>query len=121
MNWTTWSILGIVVIGFFLLKRVSFVSVESARQLLRENARIVDVRTEPEFRQEHVPGAINVPLGELEDRISGEIPDRNEVILVHCLSGGRSAIAKSKLRKLGYPRVHNLGSFARALKAARAS
>jgi rhodanese-related sulfurtransferase len=112
--------LGIVVIGFLLLKRASFVSVESAKQFLRENAKIVDVRTESEFRQEHVPGAINVPLSDLEDRISREIPDKNQVILVHCLSGGRSAIAKGKLRRLGYARVHNLGSLVRAMKVARA-
>ena len=120
MDWTIWLILGVVVLGFMVLKRASFVSVESARQMLQENARIVDVRTESEFRSQHVPGAINVPLSELEDRIVREIPDKGQVLLVHCLSGGRSAIAQGKLRKLGYTKVHNLGSVGRAMKAARA-
>ena len=120
MDWTIWLILGAVVIGFMVLKRVSFVSVESARQMLRENARIVDVRTESEFRSQQVPGAINVPLSDLEDRIAREIPDKSQVLLVHCLSGGRSAIAQGKLRKMGYANVHNLGSLGRAMKVARA-
>jgi rhodanese-related sulfurtransferase len=101
---------------FTALKRAAFVSVESARKLLHENARIVDVRTKSEFRQEHVQGAINIPLNELEARVIREIPEKSQILLVHCLSGGRSAIAKGKLRKLGYTRVHNLGSLGRAMK-----
>lgn len=119
MDWTIWLLLGAVVIGFVLVKRASFVSVESARELLRENARIVDVRTESEFRSEHVPGAVNIPLNDLEDRISREIPNQSQILLVHCLSGGRSAMARARLRKLGYTRVYNLGSLARAMKAGR--
>jgi len=87
--------------------------------LLSGNAKIIDVRTESEFRQEHVPGAINIPLNELESRVSREIPEKGQILLVHCLSGGRSAIAKGKLRKLGYSRVHNLGSLGRARKVAQ--
>jgi phage shock protein E len=102
-----------------VLKQVSFVSVESARQLLSGNAKIIDVRTESEFRQEHVPGAINIPLNELENRVSREIPEKSQILLVHCLSGARSAIAKGKLRKLGYSRVHNVGSLRRAMKVAQ--
>jgi phage shock protein E len=116
MDWTIWLLLAVFVIGFIVIKRAAFVSVESARQLLRENGRIIDVRTESEFRQEHVPGAINIPLSDLGAQVSREIPEKNQVLLVHCLSGGRSAIAKGKLQKLGYTKVYNLGSLGRAKK-----
>jgi len=119
MDWTIWLVLGVVVIGFAVIKRAAFVSVESARQMLRENAKMIDVRAEAEFHSEHIPGAINIPLSDLETRVARVVPDKNQVLLVHCLSGGRSAIAKGKLRKLGYAKVHNLGSLSRAMKAAK--
>jgi phage shock protein E len=119
MDWTIWLVLGVVVIGFAVIKRAAFVSVESAGQMLRQNAKIIDVRTEAEFRSEHVPGAINIPLSDLENRVARVVPDKNQVLLVHCLSGGRSAIAKGKLRKMGYAKVHNLGSLGRAKEAAK--
>ncbi len=75
---------------------------------------ILDVRTPQEFSANHLPGAINLPLAELESRISTVAPAKNQPIVVHCQSGGRSTTAKAKLDQLGYTQVRNLGSIANA-------
>jgi len=42
------------------------------------------------------------------------VPDKSRALLLHCLSGGRSAIAKRQLRNMGYANAFNLGSLSRA-------
>jgi rhodanese-related sulfurtransferase len=42
------------------------------------------------------------------------VKDKNQVLLLHCQSGMRSGVAKSRFKGLGYPNVFNLGSYARA-------
>ena len=67
---------------------------------------IVDVRGATEWESGHLPGAIHIPLGHLADR-AGELPAGRPVV-VHCQSGGRSAIAASVLERLGHSNVTNL-------------
>ncbi|MFN2318032.1 MAG: rhodanese-like domain-containing protein [Gemmatimonadales bacterium] len=67
---------------------------------------IVDVRAESEWDAGHLPGAVHIPLPELEERL-GEIPADREVVL-QCQGGGRSAIAASLLKARGRDRVANL-------------
>jgi phage shock protein E len=114
MDWSFIIIAGVVVVVFFGLKRLSFVSATAARKHLAEGALVIDVRSPEEFRGGHIPQAINVPLGELRERIPCHVSDKNQVLLLHCLSGGRSGIAKHQLKRLGYPNVFNLGSYGRA-------
>ena len=59
---------------------------------------IVDVRTEKEFEEEHIVGAINIPLVEIDKEVE---LDKEKVILVYCFSGGRSKDAHDKLKSLG--------------------
>ena len=75
---------------------------------------MVDVRTAREFASGHLPGAANIPLDELAARIAAAVPDKSTPVLVHCLSGTRSAMACRTLKGLGYAEVVNLGSVARA-------
>lgn len=58
---------------------------------------LVDVRTQGEYRGGHVPGAVNIPLDELDRRI-GEIPQDKPVIVI-CASGSRSLSASSFIAK----------------------
>ena len=58
---------------------------------------VIDVRKKSEFESEHVAGAINIPLNQLENRIN-EIP-KKETFILHCASGYRSMIASSILKK----------------------
>lgn len=108
-----WLIPLVIVIGFLVFKKLGQVPKSEAVALLKEGALMVDVRSPGEFSSEHVGGAVNVPLDSLEAGISSVAPDKNHPVLVHCLSGTRSAIAVRTLRKLGYTRIHDLGSIRR--------
>jgi hydroxyacylglutathione hydrolase len=69
-------------------------------------ALVVDVRAESEWDAGHLPGAMHIPLPDLEARLD-EVPADREVIL-QCQGGGRSAIAASLLKARGRDRVANL-------------
>ncbi|MFL5386582.1 MAG: rhodanese-like domain-containing protein [Longimicrobiaceae bacterium] len=72
---------------------------------------VVDVRNGSEFDAGHLPGAVNLPLGRLAERL-GELP-RDRVLAVHCQSGARAGVAISLLRARGFDDVvHVSGDFA---------
>ena len=77
--------------------------------LLKEGAQVVDVRGLGEFAAGHAPGSVNIPLPELGER-AREL-DRNRPVIVCCASGTRSAMAAFRLRRLGFARVINAGSW----------
>ena len=70
---------------------------------------IIDARTQEEYDQRHIPGAILIPEYEIADRAENELPDKNQLILVYCRSGRRSKIAAEELVKLGYTNVKEFG------------
>src|SRR5579864_1238195 len=111
MNWATWIIFGVAIAAFLVLKRLTLVRPEVARDCLKRGAKVIDVRSETEFQEKHLPGALNIPLNCLRDHIGRHAPSKEQTILLHCLSGGRSAIGKSILRKMGYRNALNLGSY----------
>jgi len=80
-------------------------------ELLREGAQIVDVRTPAEYAAGHASQSRNIPLGELGDRSKELNPER--WVVVCCASGSRSAIARRLLRRHGFVRVFNAGSWRR--------
>jgi phage shock protein E len=114
MSWPAVLLTAVVIVAFVVLKQMSFVSAGAAQKLLQQGALVVDVRSADEFQTGHLPGAINIPLGELRENLPYRVQDKNQALLVHCLSGGRSGIAKHQLKSIGYANVFNLGSLARA-------
>jgi metal-sulfur cluster biosynthetic enzyme/rhodanese-related sulfurtransferase len=68
---------------------------------------ILDVRTEAEFANGHIPGAKLLPVDELEDRL-GELPPRDARIIVTCAAGGRSLQACNILAEHGWTNLLNL-------------
>ena len=70
---------------------------------------IIDARTEEEFREAHIEGAILIPEYEITDRAEAEIPEKDTLILVYCRSGRRSKIAADALTALGYTNVKEFG------------
>jgi metal-sulfur cluster biosynthetic enzyme/rhodanese-related sulfurtransferase len=68
---------------------------------------VLDVRTEAEWANGHIPRAHLVPVDELEDRLR-ELPPKDARILVHCAAGGRSLQACQILADKGYTRLLNL-------------
>ena len=79
---------------------------------------VVDVRDPNEVQQSgKVKGSVNVSRGMLEFRADPDSPyhnpafDKSQTILLHCASGGRSALAGKTLQEMGYTKVFNIGGF----------
>lgn len=84
---------------------------QTAMELMQEeeNALILDVRTQEEFEQGHIPGAICIPNESIGTDPIPELPDQAQTILVYCRSGRRSKLAAQKLADLGYTNVVEFG------------
>jgi rhodanese-related sulfurtransferase len=90
---------------------------ELARQLATDAPPVVlDVRTEAEHRSGHVPGAVHIPLQELEGRVAELAPERP--IVVYCESGGRATRAARLLTQRGFKNVQELDGSMSAWRAA---
>ncbi|HEX6964688.1 MAG TPA: MBL fold metallo-hydrolase [Gemmatimonadaceae bacterium] len=79
---------------------------ELASRLASHDVAVVDVRNRAEWDAGHLPGAANIPLGQLPDRLA-ELP-AGRPIVVQCQAGSRSAIAASVLRARGLSATQNL-------------
>lgn len=79
---------------------------------------IVDVRTEEEFSYGAFPGAINIPLDELEYRID-ELGNKDRKIILYCASGARSGYAVNILRAYGFKNLENGGGISKMMARAR--
>lgn len=75
----------------------------------KANALLIDVRTPEEYRKEHIDGAINIPVYEI-DNIKNETIDQDKVILVYCSTGKRSKIVKQILMQNGYKNVYTFNA-----------
>lgn len=111
---TTTIIVIAAFILFIFIKRMGQISADDAVKLLQSGAVLLDVRTPGEFAGGSVGMAENLPLDEISARAAEVLVDKNRPILVFCLSGTRSAMAKRFLQNSGYTNVHNLGSLLRA-------
>ena len=88
------------------------------------NATLVDVRDAPELAGGTIPGAVHASRGMLEFHADPSSPyhkpelDPDRRIILHCASGGRSALAAQTLRQLGYNNVAHLDGGFKAWQAA---
>lgn len=73
-----------------------------------DDATIVDVRTPKEYAQAHYPGAVNIPLNEINQRID-EFKEMPKPIIAYCNSGNRSGMAVSILKQAGISEAVNGG------------
>ncbi|MCX6922829.1 MAG: rhodanese-like domain-containing protein [Verrucomicrobia bacterium] len=105
-----------MIAAFLIFKQLNAVKPETAREWLKKGALVIDVRSESEFQERHLPGAINIPLNRLGEEIARRAPNKEQALLLHCLSGTRSGMGTSALKKMGYQNVFNLGSYGRAEK-----
>ena len=69
---------------------------------------VLDVRTPAEYAEGHVPGAINIPNGELAGRVAELSDAKGRDIVVYCRSGVRAAQALDVLDKAGFKRLFHL-------------
>lgn len=86
------------------VKKISPKEVEE--KLRKGDIQILDVRTEQEYSQGHIPRSINIPLSELENRLN-EL-DRSKEIITVCASGVRSDKAARKLMEMRFDIVKNM-------------
>ena len=87
------------------------ISGEEAKHLMdtEKDYIILDARTDEEFNEGHIEGAILIPEYEITDRAEDELKDKDQLILVYCRSGRRSKIAAQALADLGYTNVKEFG------------
>jgi rhodanese-related sulfurtransferase len=78
------------------------VSVEEARAMREAGAFVLDVRSESEYDEDHIPRAYNIPSGEITSRIDEIDAFQNRDIVVHCQSGGRSATTAETEPEIAY-------------------
>ena len=71
---------------------------------------LLDVREADEFHARHIPGALNIPRGLLEFKLSGapELSARDLSIVLYCKTSGRAALAACSLQAMGYLQVQSL-------------
>jgi phage shock protein E len=92
------------------------ISARDALAQLRNGALIIDVGSHGEFSTGHLPGAINLPLDEIETALPAKGKDKSRPLLLHCASGMRSGMAQRKLKGMGCANAFNPGACGRAGK-----
>lgn len=81
------------------------------------NVTVIDVRETYEFEDGHYDGAINIPLGQIPQKIN-EIKAMSQPVVVYCRSGNRSGMALSILKQAGIQEVYNGGGIMQMLNYA---
>jgi len=85
------------------------VSVQQAASMFaQQQAVIIDVREDDEWRQQHIPDAIHIPLSRLSERMPELEQYKNRVVITQCRSGKRSSKAASQLKLAGFGQVYNM-------------
>lgn len=86
-----------------------------SEELSKGSAVLIDIRESEELKQNgRIPGSVHAPRGMLEFYADESLPyhkpefDKNKRIILHCASGGRSALATATLKKMGYEHVAHL-------------
>ena len=87
------------------------ITAEEAKQIMdsEEGYIILDVRTQEEYDEGHIPGAIVISHEEIEEKAEQVLTDKDQLILVYCRSGRRSKIAAEALAELGYTNIKEFG------------
>lgn len=87
------------------------ISQQEAKRLMdtEKDYVILDVRTQAEYDEKHIPNAVLIPDYEIEEKAESVIPDKDTLILVYCRSGRRSKAASQKLAEMGYTNVKEFG------------
>jgi len=80
------------------------------REIVKHTSQFIDVRTAEEYASGHIDGALNIPLGQIPERVQ-EIKGLGKTpVVFYCRSGNRSGQAVAYLSKQGYDHIYNGGS-----------
>lgn len=92
-------------------KENTIVTYQEAREMVNDGAIIIDVRTEAEYNEKHIDGAVLMTVELINEKVASSIiPSKDSVVIVYCRSGARSSRALKILKNLGYTKVYDLGS-----------
>jgi rhodanese-related sulfurtransferase len=108
-----WIVLAAMVVNSFLkdkLTGVKSVNTQEATFLInKQNAIVVDIRSQDEYKKGHIVNAKNIPLSQIEQgNLAGIESHKETPIILVCDSGARTSGAATKLVKAGFTQVHNL-------------
>lgn len=86
------------------------VALADAEAAIRAADVLIDVREPEEYHEAHIAGALNIPRGVLEFKLSGtpELGVRDLDILLYCKTSGRAALAAASLQAMGYLQVKSI-------------
>ena len=84
---------------------------EEAKEMMDyQEVIILDVREQDEYDSGHIPGAMLLPAGTIDEATAADaIPEKDSTVLVYCRSGNRSKTASSTLADLGYTNIYEFG------------
>jgi rhodanese-related sulfurtransferase len=82
--------------------------VEAEQLFNKKKAVIIDVREDSEWKEQHIPGAIHIPLGQLPERLTELKQYKDSPVIAQCRSGRRSAQASDVLKSAGFSYVYNM-------------
>lgn len=87
------------------------ITAEEAKQIMdsEEGYIILDVRTQEEYDEGHIPGATQISHEEIAEKAEEVLIDKDQLILVYCRSGRRSKLAAEALAELGYTNTKEFG------------
>ena len=87
------------------------ITAEEAKQIMDSETGyiILDVRTQEEYDQGHIPGAIVISHEQIAEKAEEMLTDKDQLILVYCRSGRRSKLAAQILAELGYTNIKEFG------------
>ena len=96
---------------------------QASKELLDENTILIDIRESEEIQQNgKIIGSVHAPRGMLEFYADETLPyhkpefDKNKRLILHCASGGRSALATATLKEMGFKNVAHLDGGIKAWK-----
>ena len=97
------------IFNFFGRKQNSKPLMEALAEVKADPAiRLVDVRSRQEFASGHIPGAVNLPVDELQ-KAPTVLEDKAATVYLYCASGSRSGMAAGMLGRMRYDKCTNIG------------
>jgi rhodanese-related sulfurtransferase len=104
-----WTSLLVLALFYPLVAKASpLLSPTDAQNMLATGqAVMIDVREEDEWRKQHIPDSINIPLWQLKHHVN-DLRQYKRTLIIQCQRGHRSAQAANKLSNLGFKKIYNL-------------
>lgn len=97
---------GLGALTVYTMSGSQLIESKKAKKLIKSGniKRVIDVRTDAEWRLGHYPGAVHIPVNKISKKTTSKLPKKG--LLVYCNTGQRARFAAEKLKKLGFKDVY---------------